>query len=615
MKIAFILPAIGKKKHRKYLKSWLMEPLTIAVLKRLTPEKYPCVFFDDRIEQIDYDTDADVIAITVETYTAKRAYEIAARFHRKGKTIVMGGYHTTLTPEDARPHADVLVRGNAEMIWAQVLSDIERGAYMNEYRGPNAIGYGQPDRSIYKDKQKKYLPVGLVEIGRGCHYDCSFCSIRVYYDRKYIHREIPDIIEEIKSLKHKIFFFVDDSIFSDKEFAKELFREVKKLHILWTTQVTLDIARDEEMLRLMRESGCVMIWAQVLSDIERGAYMNEYRGPNAIGYGQPDRSIYKDKQKKYLPVGLVEIGRGCHYDCSFCSIRVYYDRKYIHREIPDIIEEIKSLKHRIFFFVDDSIFSDKEFAKELFREVKKLHILWTTQVTLDIARDEEMLRLMRESGCVMILIGFESIDPVNLKQMNKEWSVKLGERDELVERIHRNGISIYASFVFGFDHDNEESFRQNLEFCEKHAFFITAFNHLLAFPGTETYRSFQEDGRLLSDKWWLQDGYTFGTISYKPRQLTPEQLRSLCREYKRKFFTFRSISRRGKVLRSRTGSRYVRFVYLAMNILFHFEVDKRFGIPLGCNLDRKNTSAARGKPASVPAGKPADVPTGKSHEI
>jgi len=442
MKIAFILPAIGKKKHGTYLKSWLMEPLTIAVLKRLTPDKYPCVFFDDRIEQIDYMTDADVIVITVETYTARRAYEIAGRFREKGKKIIMGGYHITMLPDDARQHADVLVRGNAERIWSQVLSDIENGTYKEEYTGPNAIDYGQPDRSIYQDKQKKYLPVSLVEIGRGCHYDCSFCSIRVYYQRQYIHREIPDIIEEIKSCRHKIFFFVDDSIFSDKEFAKELFREVKKLNILWTTQVTLDIARDEEMIRMMAES-----------------------------------------------------------------------------------------------------------------------------------------------GCVMILIGFESIDPVNLKQMNKQWSTKLGERDELVERIHRNGISIYASFVFGFDHDNEESFRQNLAFCTRHAFFITAFNHLLAFPGTETYRSFQEEGRLLSDKWWLQDGYTFGTISYKPKQLTPEELRTLCRRYKQKFFSFRSIFMRGRALHSRVSNRRVRLVYWMMNILFHFEVDKRFGIPLGGNLD------------------------------
>ena len=442
MKIAFILPAIGRKKGRKYLKSWLMEPLTIAVLKALTPARHDCVFYDDRIEQIDYGVDADVVALSVETYTAKRAYAVAARFRARGAVVVMGGYHPTMAPDDARPHADILVRGNADFVWETVLQDIEGGRAKNEYAGPSGFGYRLPDRGIYAGKAARYLPVGLVEIGRGCRFDCAFCSIRTYYGGKYLHRDIPDIVEDI------------------------------------------------------RLSGS-----------------------------------------------------------------------------------------KLFFFVDDSIFSDKDFAKELFRQVAKLGIRWTTQVTLDIARDEELLRLMAQSGCVMILIGFESIDPENLRQMNKEWSSKLGERDELVERVHRSGISVYASFVFGFDHDDEGNFRGILAFCGKHAFFIAAYNHLLAFPGTETYRRFREEGRIPSPAWWLEDGYTFGTISYVPKRLSAERLRDLCRDYKRKFFTFRSILRRGKALGCRTPSRYLHLVYWLMNILFHFEVDRRFGIPLGGNLD------------------------------
>ena len=94
--------------------------------------------------------------------------------------------------------------------------------------------------------------------------------------------------------------------------------------------------------------------------------------------------------------------------------------------------------------------SNRAFARELFTEIKKLKVTWTTQITLDIAKDEDMLRLMKESGCEMVLIGFESINSGNLKQMNKEWTARLGERDELIEKIHKAGISIYASFVFGF---------------------------------------------------------------------------------------------------------------------------------------------------------------------
>ena len=197
---------------------------------------------------------------------------------------------------------------------------------------------------------------------------------------------------------------------------------------------------------------------KLFSDIEKKKYKDQYIGETCLDYGIPDRSIYKDKMKKYLPLALVETGRGCHHNCEFCSISAYYKGTYHHRKVEDIVEEIKETKRKIVFFVDDSIFSDKKFAKELFKAVEKLHIIWVTQVTLDVAVNQELLHLMRKSGCVMILIGFESIDPKNLKQMNKEWNAKLGQRDELVENIHKAGISIYASFVFGFDHDTEETF-------------------------------------------------------------------------------------------------------------------------------------------------------------
>jgi len=442
MKIAFILPAIGKKRGEKYVKTWTMEPITIAVLRRITPPRFECVFYDDRIEAVDYTTDADIIAITVETYTARRAYAIADRFRGMGKIVVMGGYHITMLPEDARPHADIIVRGNAEGVWAGLLTDIEADSFKPEYAG----------------------------------------------------------------------------------------------------EIRMD-------------------------------------------YGLPDRSIYEDKMDKYLPISLVEIGRGCHHNCEFCSIHSYYKCEYIHRSIPEIIEEIKLCKGKVFFFVDDSIFSDKAFAKELFKEVAKLDIIWVTQVTLDIAQDEELLRLMKRSGCELILIGFESIDPDNLRQMNKAWSAKLGERDELVERIHKSGISIYASFVFGFDFDNEQSFVNCLDFSKKHQFFVTAYNHLLAFPGTGTYDRFAKEGRLLEDKWWLQEGYTFGTISYKPKLLTPGELSALCKRYKKYFFGFMSIFERAKTLKTRTDRPSIVRAYWLANLLLHFEVDKRYGIPLGGNLD------------------------------
>lgn len=444
MKITFILPAIGKKAGDSYLKSWLMEPLTIAVLNSMIPSRFEREFYDDRIENINYDTETDVVFITVETYTAKRAYYIASQFRKRGKKVLMGGYHVTLCPEEAAQYADAIMVGNADKILDTVLADLENGTLQKRYDGGICIAYKMPDRSIYADKMKKYLPVSLVETGRGCYHNCEFCSIAGYYHSHYIHREVADIIAEIKTCKHKIFFFVDDSIFSDREFAKELFVELKKLKIIWTTQITLDIARDEEMLRLMKES-----------------------------------------------------------------------------------------------------------------------------------------------GCEMVLIGFESIESGNLKQMNKGWTERLGEREALIQKIHDVGIGIYASFVFGFDSDNEDTFKATLEFCEKHQFFVVAFNHLLIFPNTRTYASFKADDRLLSEQWWLQSGYTFGTVTFNPKQITSDHLRACCKGYRKQYFSFKSIFKRGRTMHKRSKGFLINFAYWAINIIFHFEIDKRFGIPIGENLEEK----------------------------
>ena len=192
---------------------------------------------------------------------------------------------------------------------------------------------------------------------------------------------------------------------------------------------------------------------------------------------------------------------------------------------------------------------------------------------------------MRESGCAMVLIGFESINSDNLKQMNKGWTERLGEQDELIQKIHNAGISIYASFVFGFDSDTEETFKHTLDFCYKHQFFVIALNHLLIFPSTKTYESFKADNRLIAEQWWLQEGYTFGTVTFNPKQMTPEELRKYCRDYRKEYFKFSSIFKRGCTLFKRTKGFLINLAYWVMNVTFHFEIDRRVGIPIGDNLE------------------------------
>jgi len=215
MKVTFIMPSIGRKNSGEYLKTWQMEPLVIALLSSITPEGVEKVFFDDRIEDINYDDPTDLVAMSVETFTAKRAYQISANYRKRGIPVVMGGFHPTLTPHDAKPHADAIVIGEAEGVWQEILTNAAEGKLKEFYQSAEwiALNGTQPDRSIYKDKC--YLPVALVESGRGCKFSCSFCSISAFYRQTYRPRPIPGVVEEIKSMRNKTIFFIDDNIAAD----------------------------------------------------------------------------------------------------------------------------------------------------------------------------------------------------------------------------------------------------------------------------------------------------------------------------------------------------------------------------------------------------------------
>ena len=439
MKISFIVPAIGKKPGQKYIGTWKMEPLTIAVLNSLTPENIERELFDDRIELINYDTKTDLVVITVETYTAKRSYQIAEEFRKRGVTVVMGGYHVTLIPEEAEQHADCIVTGNAEGIWSELLNDYRRNQLKKVYHGGSGFADILPDKSIFNGK--KYLPVSLVEIGRGCVHSCEFCAVSRYYRHHYYCRNHD----------------------------------------------------------------------QILSDVMRS-------------------------------------------------------------------------NHKYHFLVDHNLIADHNKAKLIFEKITPLNIKWAGQGTLAIARDMELLKKMKKSGCEIILIGFESLEEESLRQMNKTWNKAMGERGELVKRIHSAGIGIYATFVFGYDGDTPKTFENTLEFAKKHHFYTAAFNHLLPFPGTNLYQRLKEENRLLHKQWWLDGDYHYGELAFKPKHLSPEQLSSLCRNTRKEFSSLPVVLHRGfSSMKETSPSLWP--LFWAMNLRLGEEIDEKFNIPLGQNLD------------------------------
>lgn len=284
MRITFIKPNIGRREHSLYVDEARMEPLMLAVLAGLTPADVECVLYDDRMETIPYDEPTDLVAITVETYTARRAYEIAGEFRQRGVPVVMGGMHVRLLPQEVAAHADSIYLGDAESLWPQVVEDARNGRLQAEYRapaGPAQPGGTLPRRDLFRDKG--YLPVSLMQFSRGCRFACRFCAVSEYFDRRHHVRRIDEVLHEIESQGRRFVFFVDDNIASDIPALKDLCRALVPMKIHWISQASLDVTHDAEAMRLMADSGCL---GNVMGfeSITPGSLRDARKSPNLPGF-------------------------------------------------------------------------------------------------------------------------------------------------------------------------------------------------------------------------------------------------------------------------------------------------------------------------------------------
>jgi radical SAM superfamily enzyme YgiQ (UPF0313 family) len=251
MRVTLVYPSISGR-----VRAIQMQPLTIAALAGLTPDDVALRFYDDRIETVDYDAPADLAGISLQTFTARRAYEIAAEFRRRKVPVVLGGFHVTAVPEEAAQHSDTVVIGQAEDLWPRLLADARSGRLQPVYRQeqrPSLEGL-RYSRDIFRGKP--YFRNNMVEFGRGCPYTCGFCSVSEYFGRRKDCRPVGEVVDEIRALPRRIIQFVDDNLIGDVPRAKELLRALIPLKVRWMAQAGIEFAFDEELLELAAASGC-----------------------------------------------------------------------------------------------------------------------------------------------------------------------------------------------------------------------------------------------------------------------------------------------------------------------------------------------------------------------
>jgi radical SAM superfamily enzyme YgiQ (UPF0313 family) len=258
-RVTIVHPCVGRRAGmRGYIRTWKMEPMPAAMIAALLPHDVERRFYDDRMEPIPYDEPTDLVAISVETYTARRSYQIASEFRRRGVPVVMGGFHATLCPDEVACYCESLVVGEAEDVFPELVDDYRAGRQKPVYRASArpVLDRVDPDRSIFRGK--RYLPIRLVEFSRGCKFVCDFCAIQSAFSATQTHRPVDRVIAEVERARRRgqMVFFIDDNITSDITAAKELMRALVPLRIRWVSQSSINVAYDEEALELLARSGC-----------------------------------------------------------------------------------------------------------------------------------------------------------------------------------------------------------------------------------------------------------------------------------------------------------------------------------------------------------------------
>lgn len=262
------------------------------------------------------------------------------------------------------------------------------------------------------------------------------------------------------------------------------------------------------------------VWKSILEDLENGYLKPFYNAVLARpeDFPTPDLSVY-DKYWFYT-TNLLETVRGCPYDCEFCGATFYSGRKYRYKPVEKIVAEIAGWKRKSrAFFVNTNLTASVKKTKELMLAIKEFNFKWWSACSVNVAEDEELIKLMSESNCSHLQFGFESVSPETLKSMNKPQNIKVDYK-KLIKKLHNYDIDVVASFVLGWDTDNENVFKSTLDFALDADIDVPAYFPLIPFPGTRVYERLKAQHRILTYDWSKYNG---AHLVYQPKNITLEK--------------------------------------------------------------------------------------------
>lgn len=241
-------------------KKIILPRLNLLLLAGLTPKEVDVNIVEEATEEIDFESKCDLVGITTFTNQAPRAYDIADRFREKGKTVVLGGMHVSVLPDEAKQHADSIIIGEADYLWKKIIEDFNNNELKPIYKCDdlhNLKGLPVPRYDLIN--RKKYMAIMPVQTSRGCPHNCDFCTVTKFFGGSYRLRPIDDVIRDVKATNSKKIFFVDDNITANRAYSSELFSRLIPLKIRWIGQSTINLGLFPDLCKLATKSGCTSI--------------------------------------------------------------------------------------------------------------------------------------------------------------------------------------------------------------------------------------------------------------------------------------------------------------------------------------------------------------------